>query len=146
MKPKQIAELEFSVKNSGCYAAILQDDLLDLIATAKEVERLRESKQITDALCTQGATLLDEKRAEIERLMAERDVLLALLTVADCPECHGAGFTVEEFVDTVPECCGRPLSTGECCGEAVPAPELRQEQRQCQWCAYRAEAIAKVQK
>jgi hypothetical protein len=48
MKPEQMAGLEFSVKNSGCYAAILQDDLLDLIATAKEVERLKVER---DELC-----------------------------------------------------------------------------------------------
>ena len=84
----------------------------------------------------------------LEKQLAERDAALArcveILKTAECPECHGVGFTIEEWTDTVAECCGRPTSSGDCCGDPIPAPELRQEQRQCQWCAYRDDAMASL--
>ena len=86
--------------------------------------------------------------ADLEKQLAERDAALArcveALKTADCPECHGVGFTIEEWTDTVAECCGRPTSSGDCCGYPIPAPELRQEQRQCQWCAYKADVLASL--
>ena len=84
----------------------------------------------------------------LQKQLAERDAALArcveALKTADCPECHGVGFTIDEWTDTVAECCGRPTSSGDCCGYPVPTIELRQEQRQCQWCAYRDDALASI--
>lgn len=34
-----------------------------------------------------------------------------------CPICGGCGWV------TRPGCCGRPLRSGECCGEAIPMQE-----------------------
>ena len=88
-----------------------------------------------------------EKEA-LEKQLAERDAALArcveILKTAECPECHGVSFTIEEWTDTVAECCGRPTSSGDCCGYPIPAPELRQEQRQCQWCTYRDDAMSSL--
>lgn len=41
------------------------------------------------------------------------------------PPCYVCGGSGEiERVEIVPECCGHYLSTGECCGEAVPGQRV----------------------
>ena len=85
--------------------------------------------------------LLQQQLAELDAALAR---CVEALKTADCPECHGVGFTIDEWTDTVAECCRRPTRSGDCCGNPVPAPELRQEQRQCQWCAYKADVLASL--
>lgn len=60
-------------------------------------------------------------------------------SVGPCPDpnCDGRGTTFT--VQTVHGCCGSPLPTGECCGNAVPVVE--QVPQQCQWCFERDTAV-----
>jgi hypothetical protein len=80
-------------------------------------------------------------QAARSRHEAEREALVGLLTVAKCPNCDGSGAIARETVIAVPGCCGRPLGSGECCGDPIPVPELSMELEQCQWCYERSVAL-----
>ena len=72
-------------------------------------------------------------------VMRDINVAIMLVTVARCPNCEGKGYTIGYDIEAV--CCGEPLGTGECCGNAIP--EQVQVPEQCQWCAEKDELIAK---
>jgi hypothetical protein len=83
-----------------------------------------------------------ERDAKDAELRQQCDELLALLKIAQCPQCDGSGIVMEVRQICVPACCGKPLRTGECCGNPDPAPELIHEPAPCQWCEERKAAIA----
>jgi hypothetical protein len=48
-----------------------------------------------------------------------------------CPSCGGCG--VIHIPITVAGCCGNPLRSGECCGNAVPVQDWDYQACECQW-------------
>ena len=72
-------------------------------------------------------------------VMRDIDVAIMLLKVAKCPNCDGSGAIMQGHIDST--CCGEPLGTGECCGNAIP--DMVWEAEQCQGCAEKMELIAK---
>jgi len=55
----------------------------------------------------------------------------------DCQTCGGRGIVIEQVrVDMVPGCCHRFLSSGECCGNAIPLPEPVYDERDCECVTY----------
>ena len=54
--------------------------------------------------------------------------------IIDCPCCDNSGATVVSVTVYEHGCCRQPLSTGECCGDAVPVPVEGFELEECQWC------------
>jgi len=78
--------------------------------------------------------------------MSDLDLAISLLRVANCPNCDGSGGIVIESVGIEAGCCGNVMSTGECCGNAIPVPVQIQELEQCQWCAERSELLKQHEK
>jgi len=74
-------------------------------------------------------------------MMATRDldVAIMLLSTASCPNCDGSGGISIPTIESA--CCGEPLATGECCGNSIP--EMGVSFEECQWCAEKAELMAK---
>jgi DnaJ-class molecular chaperone len=101
---------------------------------AAEIERLKKLSAET----FNDAINLD---ADLAKCKAEREALVGLLTVAKCPNCDGSGAVARESIRVAPGCCGRPLASGECCGDPIPVPELSMELEQCQWCYERSVAL-----
>ena len=54
----------------------------------------------------------------------------------ECPNegCNNQGWYIVSAIGCDYGCCGNVLSTGECCGNAVPVPVEIQEQEQCEFC------------
>lgn len=120
---------------------------------AAELTRLRaklsEAQASDDKAASEAETAAYVRVHELEVKLAERDAMLAecsnMLNYAVCPECANSGFTVVIETRAVPGCCGKFLSSGECCGEAIPVPEQYEKQVQCDWCAMRASLHATAQ-
>lgn len=51
-----------------------------------------------------------------------------------CLNCGGEGFTIHVVQHILPVCCGCPLPTGECCGNAVPSQEVEEVLEPCPQC------------
>jgi len=77
--------------------------------------------------------------------MTDLDLAITLLKMAQCPNCDGSGSTTRITIGTEAGCCGNVLSTGECCGNAVPVPVPVEEIEACQWCAEVTELISKYE-
>lgn len=45
-------------------------------------------------------------------------LIIAEQIITECLACDGNGYSIE--TNTEPECCGKPLPSGSCCGNAVP--------------------------
>ena len=66
--------------------------------------------------------------------MNDLEMAITLLVAAKCPQCDGSGTLQIEVYRTEAGCCGDVLSTGECCGNAIPIQVPDFEIEQCQWC------------
>ena len=82
---------------------------------------------------------LKQKLAQVER---ERDEAVRLLEIANCPQCDGSGAIAHPVERIESNCCGRPLSSGECCGNPVPIPVQDIEFEECQFCAEKSAFLA----